>query len=526
LRGTVLVTGAALVALGLGIFLWKVVGYDMPLAPQEAEGLWRVEVELTARGSGRRGSVAIPLPSTGPGQSVFDERVATDGLEFAIREDDGQRLGVWSGRFSGVHLLVHGFRVQMDGVREELPATVGELVDTPPELLARYGGPSPSIPVGDPLLEELLEARPLPPRDEPAALLRSLFSFVSDEIGSVETASNDALLTLAAREGTSVGKTRLLVALLRSVDIPSRVVVGLRLGSGEPPEEVVWAQAWVDGRWIPLSPEEGLLGVRPADRVALRIGSDETVDSTGVEATGRRYFALRERLRPEELASLMVPPNRVLRAISLYRLPVSTQESMRLVLLFPLGALIVAFLRNVIGIPTFGTFMPVLIAFALRVTSLGTGLALVVSVLGIGMLGRLPLERLRLLLVPRLSVLLCLVVLMVTGFALVASGTGVQDFFAGVFFPLVILTMLIERFSVTAAEEGLREAVVRAGWSLLVALAVYPVLKSATAEYLMFGFPELVFVVMGLLVWIGGYTGFRLLDLVRFRAFAEQAGGA
>jgi hypothetical protein len=31
----------------------------------------------------------------------------------------------------------------------------------------------------------------------------------------------------------------------------------------------------------------------------------------------------------------------------------------------------------------------------------------------------------------------------------------------------------------------------------------------------MFGFPELVIVVMGVLIWIGGYTGYRISDLIR-----------
>jgi hypothetical protein len=28
---------------------------------------------------------------------------------------------------------------------------------------------------------------------------------------------------------------------------------------------------------------------------------------------------------------------------------------------------------------------------------------------------------------------------------------------------------------------------------------------------------------MGVLVWIGGYTGYRLLDLARFRSFADPS---
>jgi hypothetical protein len=42
------------------------------------------------------------------------------------------------------------------------------------------------------------------------------------------------------------------------------------------------------------------------------------------------------------------------------------------------------------------------------------------------------------------------------------------------------------------------------------------------AGYLMFSFPELVVVVMGLLVWVGGYTGYRVSDLMRFRTLVAE----
>ena len=85
------------------------------------------------------------------------------------------------------------------------------------------------------------------------------------------------------------------------------------------------------------------------------------------------------------------------------------------------------------------------------------------------------------------------------------------------------VTMLIERVSITIAEEGLRPALVRAGWSIAVAMSIWPIFRSARAEHLMFTFPELVIAVIGVLVWIGGYTGYRLSDLLRFRAFAQPA---
>jgi hypothetical protein len=271
-----------------------------------------------------------------------------------------------------------------------------------------------------------------------------------------------------------------------------------------------------------MSSVDDFFAMRPPNLVVLGDAGSPLVEATGVRAVGHRYRSMHEYLRPEEIANMLAPDNPALAWLSLYRLPVTSQTALRVLLLLPIGALFVALFRNVVGVPTYGTFMPVLIALALRNFSLGLGLALVAFVLFLGVLSRLALERLRLLMVPRLSILLCVVVLSVTGFALIGQDSENREFFAGLVLPIVILTMLVERFSITIAEEGLREALVRAGYSILVAVAIYPVFRSERAEYLMFTFPEIVVAVMGFLVLIGGYTGYRVSDLLRFRGFAQQ----
>jgi hypothetical protein len=516
----VAIVGSALFLAGAVVFAWKILALDLPVVPAGGEGLWRIELDITARGAGRRGSVRAALPSSSTGQVVFDERTASEGLVFTIRTEEAQRMGVWSGRLRGVHHLAHGFRVQLDEVRVGLPASTSQ--PPPVEIAARHGVASPGLPSDAHEVREQLERIGVEGGADPAARARMLFAYVVDEVAGVDSGSDDAILTLEAHEGSPLGKTRALVTLLRAAGIPARIVAGLELFDDATPESRLWAQAWIAGSWIPMSATREFFGQRPGNFVTLRVGASELVESTSVDAVGYRYHALRERLRQEELASLMLPPSPFFERLSLYRLPVPTQSALRAILLLPLGALVVTVFRNLVGVPTFGTFMPVLIAFALRETSLGPGLALVCGVLALGIAGRLTLERLRLLLVPRLSILLCVVVLAVVVMALLGRGGGGRDFYTGVLFPLVILTMLIERFSVTIAEEGLRAALVRAGYSVLVAVAVYPVFQSSLAEHLMFGFPELVVCVIGVLVLIGGYTGYRISDLIRFRLFAQQ----
>jgi uncharacterized protein with transglutaminase domain/transglutaminase superfamily protein len=514
------IAGSVLVALGLAIFAWKTLVLHLPVLPSNVENLWRVELEIDARGSGDRGSVRAALPDTDQQQEIFDERQTSDRLVWTIRtEKSGQRLGVWSGKFDGVHNLTHAFRVQLSDQPLPLPTELAQ--QPPPEIAEPYLKSSAHFPSDAPEVKELLANVAPPNPDDPLGQMRMLLGYVADEILTANAGSDDALLTLAAGEGSQIGKARLLVALLRASGFPARIAAGLHLKPTKNGKESVWAEAWAGGSWLSLSPSLGFFGSRPADVVLLHSGSSTLVEETGLDAMSYRYRVLRESLRAAEVASFMVPTNPLLAAVSLYRLPVGSQSALRILLVFPIGALIIALWRNLIGVRTFGTFMPLLISLALRALPLGLGLGLVASVIVLGIFSRLVIERLQLLLVPRLGVLLCIVVLAITAHSLLGRSYEVKDLFASVLFPVVILTMLIERFTITTAEEGLPAALRRLAVSTVVAMCVYPIFRIAALEHLMFGFPELVISVMGLLVWIGGYTGYRASELWRFRALGR-----
>jgi transglutaminase-like putative cysteine protease len=522
LSRAVVATGAVLIALGLAVFAAKVWLYGLPVRPADTRGLWQVELRVTVRGDGRQGSVSALLPGPVEGQVVLDESSTSDRLQFSIRTRDDVRLGVWQGRLEGVHEIFYRFRVQSRAV--SLPLPDAPLPEPPSDLAKAQLRASHEFPASAPEMREQLERLALPPPEGAVDRVRKIFANVTHEIATVESAGSDALLTLAQREGNETGKARLLVTLLRAAGVPARLVRGLELRELAAPGERVWCEAWLGSLWVPLSPVEGFFAERPANWVPLGDGGREPVEATGALALGYRFRSLQERLRPEEVALLMEPESALLASLSLYKLPVGTQSALRALLLFPLGALIVALLRNVGGVPTYGTFMPLLIAFALRGYPLAPGLALVAFVLSVGVGTRLALERLRLLMVPRLSILLCVVVLSVSGLALFGDSLGMREFFAGVLFPIVILTMLVERFTIAIAEEGLRSALVPLAGSLLVAVAIHPVFRNVWAEHLMFTFPELTLVVVGVLVWIGGYTGYRVSDLIRFRTLATAEG--
>jgi hypothetical protein len=84
-------------------------------------------------------------------------------------------------------------------------------------------------------------------------------------------------------------------------------------------------------------------------------------------------------------------------------------------------------------------------------------------------------------------------------------------------FPIVILTIAIERVSILWEEVGPREAVHQSLGTLLVAAVAYLVMGLDVIEYLVFVFPELLLVVLAGILVLGRYTGYRLLELRRFR---------
>ena len=209
--------------------------------------------------------------------------------------------------------------------------------------------------------------------------------------------------------------------------------------------------------------------------------------------------------------------------LSFLELPIATQAVYQVLVLLPIGGLLVVLLRNVVGVATFGTFMPVLVALAFRETQLLWGVILFSATVALGLLARRFLERLKLLLVPRMAAVLTIVVLLLGLISLLGYGTGIERALSTALFPIVILTMVIERMSVVWEEVGGRTALQQAIGSLAVAVIAYGVFSNGLVQHLTFVFPELLLVALALMLLLGRYSGYRISELYRFRPLGQTA---
>jgi len=175
----------------------------------------------------------------------------------------------------------------------------------------------------------------------------------------------------------------------------------------------------------------------------------------------------------------------------------------------------------VIGFKTFGTFMPVLIALAFRQTGLLWGVIFFGLIVTIGLGVRFYLERLKLLLVPRLASVVIVVILILAALTVISYRLGLERGLSVGLFPIVILTMTIERMTIVWEERGAAEALKQAAGSVVVGSVCHLAMSQRAVEHLFFVFPELLLLVLAATLMLGRYSGYRLVELYRFKVLSR-----
>jgi hypothetical protein len=250
----------------------------------------------------------------------------------------------------------------------------------------------------------------------------------------------------------------------------------------------------------------------PHNYVAVRTDSAAIVHAD--EATDLQVTYSATLIHPEESQR---GGRRFADVLDLTRLPTEMRETFEVILLMPLGALVTCLFRTVIGLRTFGTFTPTLIALAFVFNDWTTGVVVFAVVMIFGLGARKLLDALKLLLVPRLSVILTLVALCMVFCVSVFDYYNYTPSAQAVLLPMVILTMTVERFFLVSEEDSPRFALQLLLSTLVVAACCYGVLRWQRLGSSLMAYPEVHLITIAVFILLGRYTGYRLNELLRFR---------
>lgn len=498
-------------AVGLGGFFykWKVLRFPVqPVAETEVYEL-QARVEFQPRRGPNK--VTLQLPFEPPGFAILGERFVARNYGMTIERAKGAREVQWAiRRASGTQALYYRATVYRDEHRE---AAAPKAPPAP-----KPGTWEEPFATARSALLEQVHGESVDSATFAGALVRRL---------AATPPSQEAQLLLEGRD-TIEQRAELALSLLADRLIAARLAWGLPLAESSSSVVLRPLLQVFDrdtGQWITIADRTGSIGW-PDDTMLWSIGPKPVLE---VDNNPRALveFSVQKSLADalETAKQRLEAQDRNFIAYSLLDLPLQAQEVYRILLLVPIGAFIMLILRNLVGIRTFGTFMPVLIALAFNWTGIVAGFVLFATVISLGLLVRFYMERLKLLLVPRLTAVLIVVVLLMALVSVVSNKLGFEVGLNVALFPMIIMTMTIERVSVSWEERGPGYAIRMALGSLVIASLAYLVMKEAHLQHLIFVFPELLLVLFALTLVLGRYSGYRLTELFRFRALAREGEG-
>lgn len=494
-----------LVILGISICWFKVTRLGLPLVPTEKADVWTVEarIEFKARhDSAVKARFAIPrMP---PGYTVVDESFVSGDYGLTTEDDGTNRAVEWAIRqVNGYQVLYYRIRLSRDPSNQPIQAPVTVI----PE--AR----SPHFP-------EALESAAKGLMGEALKKSADAKTFVRELLVRLNSHTVDPnVMLLRQGIGDEEEWVQFVSDLLASgsfISRPAHILLlrdGINHGALKP-----WLQVFDGNQWVWIDPHTGELGL-PEGAIPWHVGAEALLD-----VSGGKNVKVEFSVSQKEQDRTLVAEQRArqmgsrLMEYSLFSLPVSVQNVYRVLLMVPVGAFLIVILRNVIGIKTFGTFMPILISLAFRETELLWGMVLFSLLIFLGLLIRFYLEYLKLLMVPRLAAVLIIVIILMAFVSVFSHKLGFDRGLSVALFPMVIMAMTIERMSLVWEELGPTEALIQGFGSLGVAALGYLCMSSRYLEHLIFVFPEILLVVLAMTLLLGRYTGYRLTELWRFRS--------
>ncbi len=493
-----------LLVLGIGSVWYKNQVLGFSLTPEKQETVWTVESKITFDGDNAPAEVVLSMPENRKDMVVMDVRNIAPGYRFNFVNRDGERYGVWksNGPVQGrQELFLRGTVYRRNGNSGNNVSPVPQEIVVDNESLRKAAVD---------FVASLDRSGSI--RQRAVHLLQALTNPVNQ----------DAVYLLKEAKVFG-GKIKLARYLMRKAGLQASSVRGLFLGERSRKQKLKGYIEVADGdKVLLLNPRSA--EVEDADKFLVWQYNDKPVlEVIGGSNSSVTFSTLSSKILASRAAvAAGKHSGNFLVDFSIYSLPVSEQNAFKLLLLIPIGALVIVILRNLVGISTSGTFMPILIALVFLHTTLLIGLALFLVVVSVGLILRSYLSHLNLLLVPRISAVLVFVIFIYVAIAVISHKIGLSAGLQITFFPMIIISWTIERMSVLWEEEGPKDVLVQGGGSLLSASLIYLVMQNRYVGHIAYSFPEILLVLLAIIIIIGSYSGYRLTELYRFEPMIKD----
>ena len=513
------------IVLPVSIMVYKLYGLDYTLSGLIPTLSYRVEISQQVDGHGNDVQVSTYLPKTDTRQTILDEANIAEQFVLALQVDNLNRIATWSADgLRGRQNIRYEYTVQAKHMRYVIPPGLS-IPASYPTIFNPYLQAEEGVQVDDPLIQQTLDD--LFPNGQPGLYqaLYTIHRYLQDNFANKNFSGfTDALTALKLGEASCNGKGRLFVALARKLNIPARLVGGLVLKTGSKRTSHQWIEAYVNGHWVPFDTINDHFAEIPAHYVTLYYG-DQVLFKHSANINFQYLFTVNKRLMPQRETESVLTESafNIVNIYSVFERVGISQNLLKILLMIPLGALVVVIARNVIGIETFGTFLPALIAAASRESGLLWGMIGFITIILTVSVVRRVLDWFHLLHSPKMSILLTTVVIVMLALTVIGVNFGLFELAHVSLFPIAILAITAERFTIIEVEQGWKKALTITFSTIVVIAASYAFMDSLFLQSMILAFPELLFLIIALNLWLGKWTGMRVMEFFRFRKLIFEA---
>jgi len=506
--GKLLTAVIGLTVIGGGLAAYKSQKLGVPFWEGERVDEWLVEAKVSFLATGREVKARLSLPSAAAEQGAGQESGSL-GYHYNVEPDRDEYTAVWSAQErEDAQALYYRVRFKQGLVSGGEPKAALEQPGKPdvPKLPGSLGAAAQNI---------VTRAKKV--SADPDSLFVALFQQINDASSSQEYVLVKRHYEKEAEMNPNIAMG---IDLLGLAGIPARLAYGVMLNDENAGQTPIPLLEYYDGAFWkvrnPLEPSRILDGRELF--VWHRGGGPLLEVSGGVENSRVTFTVAKDRIPLATLTDLSDSPFLI---STILALPVSERAVFRYIVLIPLGAFVVVLMRNLIGIPTLGTFMPVLLALALLEIKPLQGVLMFSILVGAGLWFRFLLSRMNLLVVPRVAACVVIVTLLMMLMGVISFRLGMSVGIKITLFPMIIIAWTLERMSLIWEEEGKRSAFTQVSGSVFVAVCAYYFMKISQIQYWAFYFPELLLILLAGILLVGRYTGYRLSELIRFKSFSN-----
>ncbi|NMY41103.1 inactive transglutaminase family protein [Pseudomonas sp. WS 5013] len=494
-----------LVTVGVLVTAYQIFVLGIPVTEDETDDLWNIDAKVEFQASPREPvKVQMFVPPLNQDYVSLNESFISNNYGVSVNRVDGNRKLTWSARRANGNQTLY-YRLVLTKRYSGEPA--------------KAKGPIFRDSIAVEGAEKIAAEALLAPIRQHSADVQT---FISETIKRVNNVNDDNVKLLLGGDASTANKAKVIDLLLSIAHVPMERVHTIRLVADAQQSPELWLRSFNGENWLYFNPESGEQGL-PVDRVVWWTGDEPLVSIEGGKKPQVSFTLNNSEMNAIRLAKLTDENTDVdFLEYSLYGLPLQTQQTYQIMIMIPIGVLVILVLRNLGGLQTLGTFTPVLIALAFRETQLGFGIVLFTIITALGLSLRSYLEHLKLQMLPRLSVVLTFVVVLIAVISLFSHKLGLERGLSVALFPMVILTMTIERLSITWEERGGSHAFKVAVGTLFAATLAHLLMTIPELTYFIFTFPAVLLIMVGFMLAMGRYRGYRLTELFRFKAFLKD----